>query len=57
MSWRGGCEAGAPYATRFRYPSANFAIEPLTAEFVEALNHAQRVYDFVLMFFSDRGRT
>jgi hypothetical protein len=30
-------------------PSANFAIEPLTAEFVEALNYAQRVYDFVLM--------
>ena len=42
-------KACAPYATRFGYLSANFAIEPLTAEFVEALNYAQRVYVLVLM--------
>ena len=37
-----------PYATRFRYPNATFAVEPLPAECHEALQHAQTVYDFVL---------
>ena len=37
-----------PYATRFRYPNATFAVEPLPVECHEALQHAQTVYDFVL---------
>ena len=37
-----------PYAIRFRYPNATFAVEPLPAECTEALQHAQSVYDFVL---------
>jgi HEPN domain-containing protein len=37
-----------PYATRFRYPNATFAIEPQPFEFDEALQHAQAIYDFVL---------
>jgi HEPN domain-containing protein len=38
-----------PYATRFRYPSAVFAIEPQPTEYGEALQCAQTIYDFVLV--------
>ena len=41
-------DALTPYATRFRYPNATFAVEPKPAEYQEALNHAQTIYDFVL---------
>ena len=41
-------DALTPYATRFRYPNATFAVEPQPAEYDEALQHAQSVYDFVL---------
>ena len=37
-----------PYATRFRYPNATFAVEPQPAEYEEALKYAQAIYDFVL---------
>jgi len=37
-----------PYATRFRYPNATFAVEPQPAEYDEALKCAQAIYDFVL---------
>lgn len=37
-----------PYATRFRYPNATFAVEPHPAEFDEALQQAQAIHDFVL---------
>ena len=37
-----------PYATRFRYPNATFAVEPQPNEFEDALQHAQLIYDFVL---------
>lgn len=40
-------DALTPYATRFRYPNATFAVEPLPVEYDEALRHAQAVYDFV----------
>ncbi|MBI3853447.1 MAG: HEPN domain-containing protein [Verrucomicrobia bacterium] len=41
-------DALTPYATRFRYPNATFAVEPQPAEYAEAEQHAQAVYDFVL---------
>lgn len=41
-------DALTPYSTRFRYPNATFAVEPLPAESHEALQHAQTVYDFIL---------
>jgi HEPN domain-containing protein len=41
-------DALTPYATRFRYPNATFAIEPLPVEYDEALQHAKAIYDFVL---------
>ena len=41
-------DALTPYATRFRYPNATFAVEPRPAEYDEAVQHAQAVYDFVL---------
>ena len=41
-------DALTPYATRFRYPNATFAIEPQPAECEEALEHARAIYDFVL---------
>lgn len=37
-----------PYASRFRYPSAVFSVEPLREEFEEALHHAQAIFQFVL---------
>ena len=41
-------DALTPYATRFRYPNATFAVEPQPAEYHEAMQHAQAIYDFVL---------
>lgn len=41
-------DALTPYATRFRYPNATFAVEPQPAEYNEAIQHAQAVYDLVL---------
>jgi HEPN domain-containing protein len=41
-------DALTPYATRFRYPNATFAVEPQPAEYEEALRFAQTIYDFVL---------
>jgi HEPN domain-containing protein len=41
-------DALTPYATRFRYPNATFAIEPQPAEYEEALQHAKTIYEFVL---------
>lgn len=41
-------DALTPYATRFRYPNATFAVEPQPPEYNEAEQHAQAVYDFVL---------
>ena len=41
-------DALTPYATRFRYPNATFAVEPQPTEYDEAFKHAQTVYDFVL---------
>jgi HEPN domain-containing protein len=41
-------DALTPYATRFRYPNATFAVEPQPAECNEAFSHAQLIYDFVL---------
>ena len=41
-------DALTPYASRFRYPNSTFAIEPQPAEYKEALQHAQAIYDFVL---------
>ena len=41
-------DALTPYATRFRYPSSTFAVEPEPVEYEEALQHATAIYDFVL---------
>jgi HEPN domain-containing protein len=41
-------DALTPYATRFRYPNSTFAVEPNAAEYQEALQHAQTIYEFVL---------
>ncbi len=41
-------DALTPYATRYRYPNATFAVEPQPAEYDEALQYAQNIYDFVL---------
>ena len=41
-------DALTPYATRFRYPNATFAVEPQPAEYDEALQNAKAVYEFVL---------
>ena len=49
-------DALTPYATRFRYPNATFSVEPLPAEFAEALDHAKSIYDFVLMLLPDQSR-
>lgn len=46
--WADAADALTPYATRFRYPNATFAIEPQPAEFDEALQQAQAIYGFVL---------
>src|SRR5262245_32606022 len=41
-------DALTPYATRFRYPNATFAVEPLPVEYDEAFQYAKSIYDFVL---------
>ena len=41
-------DALTPYATRFRYPNATFAVEPQPAEYDEALKYAQTIFEFVL---------
>lgn len=41
-------DALTPYATRFRYPNATFAVEPQPSEYHEAEQYAQAIYDFVL---------
>ena len=41
-------DALTPYATRFRYPNATFAVEPQPSEYHDAQQHAQAIYDFVL---------
>jgi HEPN domain-containing protein len=46
-----------PYASRFRYPNAAFALEPMRDEFDEALCHAQAIYDFVLQRLPEAVRT
>lgn len=48
-----GCLADAadaltPYATRFRYPHASFALDPTPAEYEEAQQQAEAVFQFVL---------
>jgi HEPN domain-containing protein len=45
-----------PYATRFRYPNATFAVEPLPVEYDEAWQHARAVYEFVLALFPPPAR-
>jgi HEPN domain-containing protein len=49
-------DALTPYATRFRYPNATFAVEPQPTEYAEALQHAQDVYDFVLNLLPSEAR-
>src|SRR5882672_10702011 len=49
-------DALTPYATRFRYPNATFAVEPQPAEYDEALKYAQAIYDFVLNLLPADGR-
>jgi HEPN domain-containing protein len=49
-------DALTPYATRFRYPNATFAVEPQPAEYDEALQHAQAIYDFVLSLLPPEAR-
>ena len=41
-------DALTPYATRFRYPNATFAVEPQLSEYHEAEQHAHMIYNFVL---------
>ena len=45
--WADAADALTPYATRFRYPNATFAVDPLPVEYEEALQQAQGIYDFV----------
>ncbi len=49
-------DALTPYATRFRYPNATFAIEPQPVECNEALQNAQTIYDFVLRLLPAESR-
>ena len=41
-------DALTPYASRFRYPNATFAMEPEPEEFEEAFRQAQAIYQFVI---------
>jgi HEPN domain-containing protein len=41
-------DALTPYATRFRYPNSTFAVDPQPAEYDEAMQHAEAIYNFVL---------
>jgi HEPN domain-containing protein len=45
-----------PYATRYRYPNATFAVEPQPAEYQEALQQAEDVYGFVLRLLPPEAR-
>ena len=45
--WADDADSLTPYATRFRYPNATFAVDPLPEEYDEALRQAQSIYDFV----------
>jgi HEPN domain-containing protein len=49
-------DALTPYATRFRYPNATFAVEPQPTEYDEALKYAQTIYDFVLNLLPPEAR-
>jgi HEPN domain-containing protein len=49
-------DALTPYATRFRYPNSTFAVEPQPAEYNEASQYAQSIYDFVLNLFPKEAR-
>jgi|SRR5476651_2506465 HEPN domain-containing protein len=49
-------DALTPYATRFRYPNSTFAVEPKPAEYNEALQHAETIYDFVLNLLPKEAR-
>jgi HEPN domain-containing protein len=49
-------DALTPYATRFRYPNATFAVEPEPAECNEALTQARMIYDFVLSLLPSEAR-
>ena len=49
-------DALTPYATRFRYPNSTFAVEPQPAEYREALQHAQAIYDFVVNLLPTEAR-
>jgi HEPN domain-containing protein len=49
-------DALTPYATRFRYPNATFAVEPQPSECNEALSHAQLIDDFVLKLLPPEAR-
>jgi HEPN domain-containing protein len=49
-------DALTPYATRFRYPNATFAVEPQPTEYDEALKYAQAIYDFVLHVLPEGAR-
>jgi HEPN domain-containing protein len=49
-------DALTPYATRFRYPNATFAVEPKPTEYNEAVQHAQAIYDFVLNLLPKEAR-
>jgi HEPN domain-containing protein len=51
-----GADALTPYATRFRYPNATFAVEPQPVEYTEAAQHAQAIYDFVLNLLPQEAR-
>ncbi len=46
--WLDEAEIVTPYATRFRYPMEDVPVEPERSEFEEALDAAQRLYDFVI---------
>ena len=45
--WAAAADSLTPYATRFRYPNATFAVDPQPVEYDEALLQAQSIYDFV----------
>ena len=49
-------DALTPDATRFRYPNATFAVEPLPSEYDEALKQAQDIFDFVVNFLPAEAR-
>jgi HEPN domain-containing protein len=46
-----------PYATRFRYPNATFAVEPEPGEYNVAPQHAQMIYDFVVKLLPVEARS